>query len=719
MLHLSVLGAVLVAGAGVAAGDRFLHTFKRQPLSDQFWGEGASFADFNNDGVNDIVSGPWWYEGPAFTKKHEIYAPTATFQLKLGAFTTVTLPGYEGALGANNAYSDNFFAFPRDFNGDGWMDVLIVGFPGKETVWFQNPKSPDGQWARHVVFTQTDNESPTFADLTGDGRPELVCITKGAYGYAAPDWSDTTKAWTWHRISPEKGYGNFTHGMGIGDVNGDGRLDLIEKDGWWEQPTSLAGDPVWTFHPGPFGLGGSQMWSYDVNGDGLNDIITALTAHGYGLAWYEQKREGAEIRWVEHILMNKEPGENRYGIKFTELHALELVDIDGDGLKDIVTGKRFWSHGRMGDPDRNQVAVSYWFQLVRGAGGAVDFVPHLIDDNSGVGTQLVVGDVDKDGLPDLVVGNKKGTFVLKHEKKAVSEEEWVKAQPKPFVSAAHTATTSKEVVLALTAAWKGERLPDGRPKVSDDLVRRMREVSMEEAWGVLRGHGYTHQFAGDWKMIWEDVPVVGRALTALYLPSRPDYADHVNATGKSEGRIGTSNAWPIDALQKGDVYVADSYGKIVDGTLIGDNLGNSIFAKSGNGVVFNGSVRDIEGLGEIKGFNAFVRGWDPSAIKDMVLAGMNVPIRMGDAVVLPGDIVLGKREGVMFIPAQLAEEVVLTSEVVRLKDRFGHQRLREGKYTPGQVDRAWSTDIKSDFWQWYEALPEKPATPRETIEKQL
>lgn len=288
----------------------------------------------------------------------------------------------------------------------------------------------------------------------------------------------------------------------------------------------------------------------------------------------------------------------------------------------------------------------------------------------------------------------------------------------PFPDA-RAATTSKDEILALTAAWKGERLPDGRPKVSDDLLRRMREVSMEEAWVVLKGHGYTHQFAGDWKILREEVVIVGRALTAFYLPSRPDYAEHVNATGRAEGRIGASNSWPIDALQKGDVYVADSYGKIADGTLIGDNLGNSIFAKSGNGVVFNGSVRDIEGLEEIKGFNAFVRGWDPSAIKEMVLAGLNVPIRIGEATVLPGDVVLAKREGVMFIPAHLVEEVVTSSEIERLKDEFGHLRLREGRYTPGQIDRAWTPEIRKDFWEWYDALREKPAVARETLEKKL
>lgn len=426
VLHL-VLGAVTIA----EAADPVLHTFHRQQLSDQFWCEGASFADFNRDGVNDIVSGPWWYEGPAFTQRHEIYAPTATFEFAIGPLTRLTVPGFEGALGVKNAYSDNFFAFPRDFDADGWTDVLIIGFPGKQTAWFRNPGTAGGHWARHVVFEQTDNESPTFADLDGDGRPELVCITQGAYGYAAPDWRRPERPWTWHRITPVKGYGNFTHGMGLGDIDGDGRLDLIEKDGWWKQPESLAGDPEWDFHASPFGVGGSQMHAYDVNGDGLNDVITGLAAHGFGLAWYEQRRANGDIAFEEHIIMNKAPEENRYGVKFSELHAIELVDLDGDGLKDLVTGKRFWSHGRLGDPDRNLAAVLYWFRLVRGADGSVDFVPHLIDDNSGVGTQVVVGDVDRNGQPDVVVGNKKGTFVLMHEAKAVSREEWEKAQPKP------------------------------------------------------------------------------------------------------------------------------------------------------------------------------------------------------------------------------------------------------------------------------------------------
>jgi hypothetical protein len=408
-----------------------LRTFKRFQLSDQFWCEGAAFGDFNGDGQNDVVAGPWWYEGPDFKKKHELYAPSESFKLPLGPFTAVTVAGFEGALGHKNTYSDNFFAFPQDFNKDGALDVLIIGFPGKETVWFENPKNSDAHWPRHVVFEQTDNESPVFTDIDNDGKPELVCITKGAYGYASPNWNDPAKPWDWHPISANKKYGNFTHGLGVGDVNGDGRLDLIEKDGWWEQPASLGGDPLWVHHPQPFGGGGAQMFAYDVNGDGLNDVITSLAAHGFGLSWFEQVREGDKTTFSEHLIMGDQP--NKYGVKFSEPHALALIDMDGDGLKDIVTGKRFWSHGRTGDPDRNAEAVLYWFKLVRGPAG-VDWLPYAIDKDSGVGTQVVVGDLNGDGLPDVVVGNKKGAFVFLQEKKTVSREEWQKAQPKPVAT---------------------------------------------------------------------------------------------------------------------------------------------------------------------------------------------------------------------------------------------------------------------------------------------
>lgn len=409
-----------------------LHTFKRLQLHDQFWSEGANFGDLNNDTINDIVAGPWWWEGPDFSKRHEYYPATTTFQLKLGPATAVTVPGFEGFLGRENKYSNNFFAWVHDFNHDRWNDILIVGFPGQDTSWFENPKGVAGHWVRHKVFDRTDNESPTFADVTGDGRPELVCITDGRYGYAEPDWAHPSKPWTFRPISPDNKYGNFTHGLGLGDVNGDGRLDLLEKNGWWQQPAAGAGNGAdWEFHEQRFGNGGSQMYAYDVNGDGLNDVITALSAHEFGLSWFEQFRDGSGIRFREHIVMNRDPKENKYGVKFSELHAIDLVDMDGDGLKDIVTGKRFWSHGRSGDPDRNDAAVLYWFKLVRRPDKTVDYVPYLIDDQSGVGTQVVAGDINSDGLPDVVVANKRGAFVYLHEARDVTREQWEKAQPKP------------------------------------------------------------------------------------------------------------------------------------------------------------------------------------------------------------------------------------------------------------------------------------------------
>jgi len=270
-----------------------------------------------------------------------------------------------------------------------------------------------------------------------------------------------------------------------------------------------------------------------------------------------------------------------------------------------------------------------------------------------------------------------------------------------------------------TSAWGGPRLPDGRPKVPDDIIERMKNVSIEEAWAVLRNAGYRNQFDSGWQMIHQDVSVVGRALTAQYMPSRPDVKKMIDEGGKAEGRIGASNSWPIDMLQQGDVYVADGFGKIVDGTLIGDNLGNSIFAKTGNGVVFDGSLRDLEGLTDIDGFNAFVRGWDPSYLSEMMLTGINVPIRIGRAICMPGDIVLAKREGVIFIPAHLAEKVVKNAEAVMLRDRFGHQRLKEGKYTPGQIDGRWSEEIRADFFNWLKENMSDLPVPKEAIQEIL
>lgn len=285
-----------------------------------------------------------------------------------------------------------------------------------------------------------------------------------------------------------------------------------------------------------------------------------------------------------------------------------------------------------------------------------------------------------------------------------------------FLLKSQNVGSSPEYIKALTPEWKGERLPDGRPKVPDSILERLKKISIEEAWGVLRNKGFQNQYENDWQIINPDEPMTGRVVTAQYMPLRPDLEKYVKAQGKTEGRAqqGGTNSWPIDALVEGDVYVADSYGKIIDGTLIGDNLGNSIYANSKRGVIFNGSVRDVEGLSEIKGFNAWIKGQDPSYIMQMSLVSINAPIRIGRAVVLPGDVVLAKKYGVIFIPAYLVEDLVITSEVTALRDEFGHLRLREGKYKPGQIDSQWSDEIKKDFVDWLNNYPGKlPMTKTE------
>jgi hypothetical protein len=415
------------------AATRELITFETQVLTREFWAEGAAAGDFNRDGRSDIVAGPFWYIGPDFVQRREFRPATNWFVIRHGDGREQKTPGYEGAHGKQNAYADNFLTFTHDFNADSWDDILVIGFPGEPTCWFENPKGEEGHWNRHVALDVTDNESPAFLDLTGDGTPEIVCSSKGAYGWATPDPANPYQPWEWHELSPNKNYHKYTHGLGAGDVNGDGRLDLIEKDGWWEQPENLAGNPLWKFHPFTFGTGGAQMFAYDVDGDGRNDVITSLAAHGYGLAWF-QNVLGADrgITFKEHIFMNATPEENRYGVKFSQPHALDLADLDGDGLKDIITGKRFWAHGPTGDVEPNAPAVLYWFRLVRGTGGGTaDFVPHRVHDDSGVGTQVMAVDVTGDRRLDLIVGNKKGAFVHRQVARRVPQAEWEAAQPKP------------------------------------------------------------------------------------------------------------------------------------------------------------------------------------------------------------------------------------------------------------------------------------------------
>ena len=401
-------------GLVAAHADEFeLHQFETIQLTDTYYSEGANYGDVNRDGVVDIVHGPYWFQGPDYEIKYEIYPPKAQPRQK---------------------YADNFFSWIYDFDGDGWNDVFVVGFPGTPAYVYQNPADPgfDGHWAKREVLDWVSNESPQLLNLVGDERPELVCTRDGYFGYATVDWEHPEKQWSFHSVSEQVAPKRFGHALGIGDVNGDGRMDILTKDGWFAQPDSLNGDPQWNFNPVAFAAaGGAEMYAYDVDGDGHNDVITSLAAHDFGLAWYEQVKSGGETTFLKHLIMGRRPEENRYGVVFSELHSLNLADIDGDGLKDIVTGKTYWSHHTK-SPMWDAGAVVYWFKLVRNDDG-IDWIPYKLNDETGIGRQLIVGDVNADDLPDIVVGGMKGANVLIHKKLSVDEETWQAQQPRPLV----------------------------------------------------------------------------------------------------------------------------------------------------------------------------------------------------------------------------------------------------------------------------------------------
>jgi 4-hydroxy-4-methyl-2-oxoglutarate aldolase len=272
---------------------------------------------------------------------------------------------------------------------------------------------------------------------------------------------------------------------------------------------------------------------------------------------------------------------------------------------------------------------------------------------------------------------------------------------------------SPEQRVAFTPNWPGERFADGRPKVADAVLDRLKDATADQAWDVLGGAGFRNQFEGNWKVINPEHRLVGRVVTAVFMPRRPDVDSVIQANGKKEGRIGDENSWIIDILQPGDVLVVDLFGKIQDGTIVGDNLSTAIYAKSHNGLIVDGAVRDVSGIREIAGFEVYARGFDPSALRNVMLMGINVPIRIGRTTVMPGDVALGDPEGVTFIPAQLAEKIADEAEMDHLVDEWGHMMLREGKYTPGQIDSKWTTEMVEAFNKWAEQkgsklrLPEK------------
>jgi hypothetical protein len=360
--------------------------FTKHTLTNDFISEGSATADINRDGKPDIIAGAFWFEAPAWTK-HAL-AKADTFNPATG-------------------YSNSFLNFAMDVNQDGWVDIIRIGLPGEEAVWYENNQNKPGLWKMRLIQPNLGNESPAMVDVDGDGRPDLLGNdpeNKAVIWLKAPSKKGDT-AWVKYIIAQGEdvpGTHKYTHGLGFGDMNGDGRPDVVITKGWWEAPADRT-QTGWTFHPADLGEECSQMFITDVDGDGDVDIISA-SAHNYGIWWHEQvKAADGSSKWVHHEICKD----------FSETHALAIADINGDGLPDLVTGKRYFAHNG-GDPGGRDAAVLYWFE--RKPGNTPEWVAHKIDDNSGVGLQVWVQDMNKDGLPDIIVGNKKGVFWFEQHK---------------------------------------------------------------------------------------------------------------------------------------------------------------------------------------------------------------------------------------------------------------------------------------------------------------
>lgn len=387
------LALLLLAGACMPKGQKTASpaaaediSFRKHTLTEEFVAEGVAVGDVNNDGQEDVLAGAFWFEAPHW-EKHELAKPEKFFYDK--------------------GYSNAFISQGMDVNQDGWIDFVRIGFPGKEALWFENPKNKEGHWKVHVIHGSVGNESAGFFDVDGDGKLDLLAGNsekKQINWFKAPESEGDTE-WRQYPISEENspGAAPFSHGLGLGDINKDGRQDIIVKEGWWEAPRDPK-QPGWNFHPAGLGEACAQMYAYDFDEDGDQDIVSS-SAHKLGIWWHEQTRnDQGEVAWRTQLISDK----------FTQTHGLELTDINSDGHPDLVTGKRYFAH-QGHDPGGKEPAVLYWFEFKPGK--TPKWIPHLIDDNSGVGVQVVTEDISKDGLVDVIVANKKGVFVFEQQRK--------------------------------------------------------------------------------------------------------------------------------------------------------------------------------------------------------------------------------------------------------------------------------------------------------------
>ena len=384
------------------AKEELSNRFRMQKLTDFYYAWGAGAADFDHDGVTDVVAGPHLFFGPDYARRREIYVQIAT--------------------NPSNEYTrDCWMQFVDDFTGDGWADVITASFSGDPGVWlYVNPKGESRRWDKHLVVPAFNTEIAVLRDVDGDGKSELVYGGQGQMRFARPDPTNPTGTWAVRNVS-EPGL-STAHGVGVGDINGDKRLDVVNPNGWWEQPAAGTSQELWTYHPQAFGrygrniVGGSVMAVYDVNGDGRNDVVTVLNPHGWGLAWYEQKRDATgAISFEQHMIMDDLWSKNAGGVAFSQPHGTSFADMDGDGITDFVVGKRYWSHrDTYLDPDPYGPPVLYVYRTMRNAKapGGAEFVPELVHNHSGVGSDVLPFDLNGDGRMDIVTATRFGAFIF-------------------------------------------------------------------------------------------------------------------------------------------------------------------------------------------------------------------------------------------------------------------------------------------------------------------